>query len=1032
MYLFLYSICIAFKMICMMGIIYQDHITSDNANFYLYAGDQIYSSDNSTMLTFQGDGHFVLYNDITAIWASGVWGFTPGYVAMQTDGNLVVYDSGNAAKWSSGTLDLYAPFHLVVDNQCAYILNTNMDNLWNTETSGCTNTMPPTTSPTLKPTTCNDSPYLCLATPQSLVAWYDGGSMDALTKRWMDKSGNGYHGYFFNGTGRVLTETNQTNELYLNNQPVVYGNPADRIEFGYASRNFMDPSHTIFNLCKYREYGLKITILQNTEYLGRYGHYLKAGNAYDVRPLQVYNDLGNNWLLSTTTPNFYRANGVDSTYPDWRNQHYLEVETYGKTKLGINVLDLHYPGSDWACSEIIVVNEILDTTQIECIEHEYFNCKYDLKLTLSPTLNPTNPTPLPTTHDPTILTTNPTLSPSGNPTLTTLSPTSSPTLPGDSSPIQCGTSTWCDDGGTCYDYTTYCHHYWRDIYPLLGTETSNTVHITSNIDTYLDKFYVKFTSIGQDCYFPAISFEYEMLNIENHGGEYVDLFNNDSVSIQRCLGNGGADFQCDVFWECLSYHPLGIDRIENGSSYTVEIIKQWARPYFCAHGRSTTANLTLICRTTAAPTSDQTPSPTSNPTLSTSNPTRSSPTTSPTPTPLSNRTSCNGRWCYFIDLYPLIGTETSTEMDIENIEYDEFFEIYLNVHGYHCVDPTINLELQYNYYRYQFLFSGTNYARYDLLFRVFDDDDLLIQQCGPEYVFAVDQCNTWISCINDYNVGTIRDGKPYKITVFATTHAQNQCNHQWPILAKINISCSGKTAQPTTSPTSSPSDIPTTPTTLPTNAPTEITENPTFSPSQPTISPTSAPSLPPTSNPSISPTFRFIRARTKRIIGVDSYVFHSDNIIPLSDRDNGNIKYSNYYLPNKIESNGNIKLGQNRAYCVSCVLAWSDIDASVELNNCDDYNTSNSDPTDPNSFYHCDNGTWLLKSSGRLADWQDTYLRVEIWEVDDNGLKWLQYKQEFNWMNQTCFILDDNDEEIQCDYLPLTGSNEYAAYFEFT
>lgn len=75
----------------------------------------------------------------------------------------------------------------------------------------------------------------------------------------------------------------------------------------------------------------------------------------------------------------------------------------------------------------------------------------------------------------------------------------------------------------------------------------------------------------------------------------------------------------------------------------------------------------------------------------------------------------------------------------------------------------------------------------------------------------------------------------------------------------------------------------------------------------------------------------------------------------------------------------------------------------------------------------------ILKTTAALADWQDTYGRLEIWEIDDNGLKWLQWSFQFQWESRTCYFnnTETGDAEL-CDLLPLTDSDDYGVYFEWT
>ena len=53
----------------------------------------------------QQDGNFVVYKDQGAIWASNTAGVGTGpyILRMQSDNNLVVYDTNDQARWSSNT-----------------------------------------------------------------------------------------------------------------------------------------------------------------------------------------------------------------------------------------------------------------------------------------------------------------------------------------------------------------------------------------------------------------------------------------------------------------------------------------------------------------------------------------------------------------------------------------------------------------------------------------------------------------------------------------------------------------------------------------------------------------------------------------------------------------------------------------------------------------------------------------------------------------------------------------------------------------
>jgi hypothetical protein len=67
-------------------------------------GQSITTPGGAYRLTMQGDGNLVEYNSSNAaLWASGTSGNPGAYAIMQGDGNLVLYSSSNAALWASGT-----------------------------------------------------------------------------------------------------------------------------------------------------------------------------------------------------------------------------------------------------------------------------------------------------------------------------------------------------------------------------------------------------------------------------------------------------------------------------------------------------------------------------------------------------------------------------------------------------------------------------------------------------------------------------------------------------------------------------------------------------------------------------------------------------------------------------------------------------------------------------------------------------------------------------------------------------------------
>jgi hypothetical protein len=77
-----------------------------------------------SVLRLESNGNLVLYSGFQPIWSTLTSGFSPQYLIMQTDGNLVLYDTNNIPLWNSSTygnpgsrLDFQADGNLVIYNQ---------------------------------------------------------------------------------------------------------------------------------------------------------------------------------------------------------------------------------------------------------------------------------------------------------------------------------------------------------------------------------------------------------------------------------------------------------------------------------------------------------------------------------------------------------------------------------------------------------------------------------------------------------------------------------------------------------------------------------------------------------------------------------------------------------------------------------------------------------------------------------------------------------------------------------------------------
>jgi GH18 family chitinase len=106
------------------------------ANTTLNAGQSLASCNDQYYLAMQGDGNLVLYHSGTGIWSTGTAGSTAVKVAMQGDGNLVLYSSSGSPLWNSATSG-NAGASLTVQNDGDVVINsTSGAMLWHTNTTG--------------------------------------------------------------------------------------------------------------------------------------------------------------------------------------------------------------------------------------------------------------------------------------------------------------------------------------------------------------------------------------------------------------------------------------------------------------------------------------------------------------------------------------------------------------------------------------------------------------------------------------------------------------------------------------------------------------------------------------------------------------------------------------------------------------------------------------------------------------------------------------------------------------------------------
>jgi hypothetical protein len=99
----------------------------------LRSGESMYSANLKYQLVMQPDGNLVVYGPTRAIWASGTYGSPGNWLALQTEGNLVIYTAKNVAVFNTAT-NGGAGTQLVLANDSWLVLTSGGSPIWSAST----------------------------------------------------------------------------------------------------------------------------------------------------------------------------------------------------------------------------------------------------------------------------------------------------------------------------------------------------------------------------------------------------------------------------------------------------------------------------------------------------------------------------------------------------------------------------------------------------------------------------------------------------------------------------------------------------------------------------------------------------------------------------------------------------------------------------------------------------------------------------------------------------------------------------------
>ena len=111
---------------------------SDNDHLDAPYNDYVLSCDpqgDYVKLVMQSDGNLVLYDSGVAKWSTGTANRSTAYAIMQSDGNFVLYDTNHQSIWSSNTAG-NPHAQLIVQTDGNVVIKTTSGNvIWATNTS---------------------------------------------------------------------------------------------------------------------------------------------------------------------------------------------------------------------------------------------------------------------------------------------------------------------------------------------------------------------------------------------------------------------------------------------------------------------------------------------------------------------------------------------------------------------------------------------------------------------------------------------------------------------------------------------------------------------------------------------------------------------------------------------------------------------------------------------------------------------------------------------------------------------------------